>query len=182
MKKLILVLIIGLSLLAGCSSITPLEGIKRSEDVVDVATAGYDVADIPSEKIDFSNAPPGDWIYPAKVEISNMHPGARAEQSIYVHNGGDSIAKFLVIYDDLPNESGGYYWAPKETANWIQVSTSVVEIEPDGIAEILVVLEIPKDAEVLEARWGFLIVSSEASQPGMVKVRNASKWLIDMRN
>ncbi len=174
-----LVVLVGL----GCSSaVEPLQPMPRGEEQVVVQESSYEVADRLATTVrDFSDAPEGTWIFPGKVEIGNLYPGARAEETISIHNGGSEASEFLVYYEDLFNETDGYYWAPREASSWMSLSDSSPLIEPGEIVDILVVLEIPADVVVEEEKWGFLIVVSEASQTGMIKVRNASKWLVNMR-
>lgn len=160
----------------------PLQPIPRGEDQVFVGGGSYDAASTKAEtERDFTGAPPGTWVYPAVVDISNMYPGARAEYVISIHNGGDSSSEFLVYYENMTGPSGDYQLAPEIVASWISVSDTHPVIEPNGIVDVLVVLEIPKDAKLDTPKWGFLVIVSQANQEGMIKVRNSSKWLVGMK-
>jgi hypothetical protein len=181
---ILLVISILVSIL-GCSTVKPLDlrPIPKGEDQIYAGGGAYDTAADPAlVKRDFTNAPAGTWVYPAKVEISNMFAGARAEYTISVHNGGEKESTFLIYYEDLKEDSGTFTKAPAEAASWISVSNTAPLIGPGEIVDILVVVEIPKTVVVNINQWGFLVVVSQSDQEGMIKVRNTSKWLVGMRD
>lgn len=180
MRKILLgVILVSVLVLLGCdSSIEPLRPMPKGEDQVRKQLGEYGVSSTreTSRDKDFSDAPTGTWIFPGKVEISNMFPGARAEEVISVHNGGRSEAEFLIYHENVPGEV-----APEGLGDWLFVSDPAPTIGPDEVRDILVALELPEDAVVEDEAWSFLVVVNEASQEGNVRVRNASKWLVTMR-
>lgn len=153
-----------LLLLAGCSS------VAGSPPPVPIPT-------LPAS----TGAPTGTWVYPGKVEIGNLYPGAEAEHTISVYNGNDKESTFLVYYENLPRASGEYQLAPEEVSSWVEISEVAPVLASNETRDILVILKVPKDAKVTVDKFGFLIVVAEKDQVGDVHVRNAVKWLVDMR-
>lgn len=179
---IILIMLVGIGLGGGCSSVQSLQNLPRGEDQVVMQREKYEstVSDIGTKR-DFSNAPQGTWIFPGKVEISNMRSGARAEMPISVHNGNDEDTQFSIYYEDLPSVPEGYQKAPEDASKWIFTDDFAPMLSGDEIRDILVVLEIPQNVSMNVTDWGFLVIVQEATQEGLVKVRNASKWLVHMR-
>jgi len=182
-----------------CSStVKPLRSIPKETDRVLVQQSEeYASAVEPvTSKVDFSDAPVGTWINPPKVYVGNMFPGARAESTLYIHNGAGEARPFSVFYMELPVQaptdgessdvvpvnSEGYARGSEDTAAWVKVSDSSILIGPNEVAEVLVVLELPDRAEVPAEMWGFMIGVSDDSQVGMVQIQLASKWLVTMRS
>jgi hypothetical protein len=127
--------------------------------------------------------PPTDqtWISPAKVMVDNFYPGARAECELQVHNGNSEVATFAVVYRHPDNVGDGYSYPIAEVQDWVIVATTSLVIAPRETRNILVSLEMPKDATVFSDKWEFWISIKDMSQVGMVRTELCSRWLVEMR-
>lgn len=135
----------------------------------------------PTPTLSLDGAPEGTWIYPAKVEIGNLYPGARAESTVRVHNGGNKAAVFRIYYENLAKPSGEYEPAPAQAKYWVAISPTLMLIDADETRDVKVKIVLPDEAEIPMDKFGFLIVSEEDEQYGNVRIRHAAKWLVDMR-
>jgi len=128
--------------------------------------------------------PPEDqtWISPGKVHIANFYPGARAEYSMTIHNGGSKEASFAVAYRYPDHVGEGYSKPTEEVQEWVIVADATPLLAPRETRNVLVVLEMPKDAvEALGPRWEFWVSVKDLSQDGMVQTELCSRWFVHMR-
>lgn len=177
MRKLgLVILVIGVLLLAGCSkeaqeTIIPFEETEPSE----VAILSPDVV-LPTE-------PPSDvnWITPGKVEIGNFYSGARAECILSVHNGNDFPATFAVDFRHPDSVEEGWEKPTGEAQDWVIIADATPVIAPFETAEILIVLDMPKEAVSPAPQWEFWISVKDTSQTGVVTVELCSRWLVTMK-
>lgn len=119
-----------------------------------------------------------DWVTPAQVDIGNYYPGARAEFSLRVHNGGNEVGIYDVSYMEPTNTKDGYSMPPASAGSWVTVP-GVVVVLPKETKKVLVVLEIPKDAKI-DGDWEFWTSVMRQGQ-GNVQTQVATRWLIKMR-
>ena len=120
------------------------------------------------------------WISPAKVEVGNYFPGARAEYQISVHNGNDEPAEFSVSYRVSTNITEGYEPAPAGAEGWVTIEDPAPVLAAKATREVLIVLEMPEDAQA-PPKWEFWIVAKDVTQTGMVHTELACRWLIEMK-
>jgi len=128
--------------------------------------------------------PPSDnvtWISPGKVEVGNFYPGARAEWLLTVHNGNDYEAPFLIAYRQPDNVGAGYEPAPAQSQDWVVITEPTPVLAPRETRDILVVLDMPAEAQAPEPKWEFWISVKDTSQTGMVQVELSSRWLVTMK-
>jgi len=157
---------------------TPIEEVSEPQE------QSYTIKATPKPKaITDTQQPPEDqtWISPGKVHIANFYPGARAEYSITIHNGSDKEADFTVAYRYPDHVGEGYLKPVKEVQDWIIVADATPLLMPRETKDVLVVLEMPKDAEDFAPKWEFWIGVKDATQKGMVQTELACRWLVSMR-
>jgi len=161
--KLIGLLLIGILLLVGCSQ-----------------------ADIPyTPPVDNTNGqPPIDriWISPAKVQIGNFYPGARAEWELSVHNGNDAAAQFAVDYREPDYTAVGYVKPPTEAESWVIIADSSPVLMPYETRDILIALDVPATAVITADRWEFWISVKDVTQGGTIQTELCSRWLVVMQD
>jgi hypothetical protein len=120
------------------------------------------------------------WISPAKVEVGNFYPGARAEYTISLHNGSDQPAEFSVGYRVSNNITEGYEPAPAAAEDWVIIADPAPVLSAKETREVLIAVEMPGDAQV-PPRWEFWIVAKDVTQTGMVQTELACRWLVVMK-
>jgi hypothetical protein len=127
--------------------------------------------------------PPDDmvWISPAKVNISNLYAGARAEWEITLHNGNDYKTRFKVVYRIPDDAAKGYNKATVDEEQWVTVSDPMPVLEPRETRKILVVIDVPLRAKVINKNWEFWISVMDDQQQGQVITELCSRWQVSMR-
>lgn len=187
MKKVVIGLLILCVLLAGCSSpISSSQPTNTDEQddsegyVTDNGTTsdGQGTPVLPS-----GEEPPADmtWISPGKVNVANFYPGARAEYPLTVHNGNTEETEFAIYYRKPDHVDDGYVKAPECVQEWIIIADPTPVFEPRETRDILIVLEMPEDAESPGPNWEFWIAVKDTTQAGMVRTELATRWLVTMR-
>ena len=161
MKWLVALILVAGLLLAGCPppSVTP---------TVETPTTP------PTELYDKT------WVSPAKVEIGNFYPGARAEYMISLHNGSYEPAEFSVSYRVTDNITEGYVAAPADAESWVTIEDPAPVLAAKETREILIAVEMPEGAQA-PPKWEFWIVAKDATQTGMVQTELACRWLVEMK-
>lgn len=127
--------------------------------------------------------PPEDmsWINPGKVIVTGFYPGARAESTLLLYNGGDTKASFSITCRPPDNLKDGYTMPPPEALGWVTVEDPLPTLEPKETKALLIVLEMPEKATSPPEQWEFWISVFDTSQTGFVVTELASRWLITMR-
>jgi hypothetical protein len=120
------------------------------------------------------------WISPAKVEVANFYPGARAEYTISLHNGSDEPAEFSVSYRVTDNITDSYEPAPAAAQDWVTITDPAPVLAAKETREVLIVVEMPGDAQA-PPKWEFWIVAKDVTQTGMVQTELACRWLVTMK-
>jgi hypothetical protein len=130
------------------------------------------------------NPPPENvtWVSPGKVNVSNFYPGARAEYPVTIHNGNNVATEFLISYRNPDNVATGYSRPSSKVQDWVIVADETPVLAPKETREVMVILEMPKDAKVFAESWEFWISVKDNSQTGTVKTELCIRWLIDMRS
>jgi len=166
-RKLIGLLLIGVLLLAGCTQVAPAVPYIP-----------------PADNTPVNGQPPVDrtWISPAKVQIGNFYPGARAEWEISVHNGNDVIAEFAVVYREPDYVAPGYTEPPTGTKNWVIIADSSPVLMPYETRDILIALDVPITAVITADKWEFWISVKDVTQGGTIQTELCSRWLVVMQD
>jgi hypothetical protein len=120
------------------------------------------------------------WISPSKVEISNFHPGARAEYQMNIHNGNDKTATFSVTYRQASDPATGYVTAPDEVQDWVIIADPTPVLAAKETRQVLVAVEMPEDATA-PPKWEFGIAVKDTSQTAMIQTELVSRWLVTMK-
>ncbi|HUW46102.1 MAG TPA: hypothetical protein VMW50_09965 [Dehalococcoidia bacterium] len=164
--KLIGLLLIGVLLLAGCSQVTPITPYIP-----------------PADNAPVNGQPPVDrtWISPAKVQVGNFYPGARAEWELSVHNGNDATAEFAVVYREPSYTAGGYAGPPAGAKEWVIVADSSPVLMPYETRDILIALDVPVTAVITADKWEFWISVKDITQGGSIQTELCSRWLVVMQ-
>lgn len=159
----------------------PLVGCGQRDDVLQEGTLGDTPRSIDEEGL--SQEPPRNvnWISPAKVEVGNFYPGARAECELSVHNGNDYEASFDVRYRHPDNVKDGYVMPTVEAEGWVSVLDSPIVLAPYATGTVLIILEMPEDAISPGDTWEFWVSAKDTTQEGMVMVELATRWLVHMK-
>jgi len=121
------------------------------------------------------------WISPGKVEVGNYFPGARAEWPITIHNGNNEQAEFSLVYKYPNRVLDGYSFPEYGAVDWVSFDDSLPLLAPRETKDVLVILEMPKDADFEEGKWEFWISVKDMSQGSFVQTEMVSKWRVDMR-
>ena len=174
MRKLvgILVIVVLLILLVGCGQSSD---ITQEGDLEDNSSKEEEML-LPEEPPENVN-----WISPAKVEVGNFYPGARAECELLVHNGNDYEASFDVRYRHPDNVKDDYAMPTVEAEGWVFVIDSPIVLAPYETGTVLIVLEMPEDAISPGDNWEFWVSAKDTTQEGMVMVELATRWLVHMK-
>lgn len=182
MKKLVLVMVCML-VLVGCVGSGSVAVLEPSPTPTLTATPVGVAPAASFASVTPSGEPPVDrtWISPGKVMISNFYPGARAEYPITIHNGELEDRVFSVTYRDPNHVAEGYVKAPAVVQDWVMVVDPTPVLGPRETRDILVVVEMPSDAEVFAEKWEFWVSIRDASQTGMVQTELSARWLVKMK-
>lgn len=160
MKRLLTIVTILCLLLAGCTK--PIEtqtGTPEPEQPPDTET----------------------WISPGKIEVDQFYPGAEAECPITIHNGNSTATQFKVYYRIPDHINGDYTKAPLYVRGWITIENDEPILQSGETLDVMVVLRMPKGAEVFSPKWEFWIAIKDMSQKEMVRTELACRWLISIR-
>ncbi len=129
------------------------------------------------------NEPPTDrtWISPGKVNVGNFYPGARAEYSLTIHNGNDTVSSFSVAYRYPDNVAEGYVKPLPEVQSWVIIADATPILMPKETKDVLVVLAMPKEAVSPTLKWEFWVSVMDTTQKGMIRTELCCRWLVQMR-
>lgn len=125
----------------------------------------------------------------ANVQSSNtldelIIAGYQSESRLLAIEGFDRQASRTLI---ITYAWDRYEKPPKEAQDWVIIADSTPVLMPEETRDILVVLEMPKDAEVFASHWEFWIsvidTTGENVKTGtnIVRTELASRWLVIMR-
>jgi hypothetical protein len=135
-------------------------------------------------KVSFSAVPEikemedSNWISPGKVEVGNLYPGATAEYPLTVHNGGDATTEFSITVRTPDNTSEGYETFPEIYFDWVTVTTPELELEAKQTADVLIIIDMPDDADYPGKNVEFWISVIDLGQSGMVRTELVCRWLV----
>jgi hypothetical protein len=121
------------------------------------------------------------WISPGKIEVGNLYPGATAEYPITVHNGGDVTTEFSISVRTPDNTTEGYEPFPQMYFDWIVIEKPQLELEAKQTADVLIVVNMPEDADYSGKQVEFWIGVIDQGQSGMVRTELACRWLISTK-
>lgn len=108
-------------------------------------------------------------VTPGKLMFST-NPGSSQTQQVYIKNKGASEQSFIFnLVDWLTDENSEVkYFEPGTTArscaDWLTVSPSVVDLQPNESATVNVTMLVPEDE--MSTKWAMLFVESAKEQTG----------------
>ena len=168
---------------SGQPSYTPYEP-PANEPVIPTAPSVAEPVELVNSPITVDDQQPPDnvtWISPGKVIIGNFHKGAKAEYPIAIHNGEDTSIEFLVYYRQANRAADGYIIAPDTMQDRVTIADPTPVLAPKETRNVIVVLEMPDEAEPPSSRWEFWIAVKDNSQNEMIQTELCSRWLVEMR-
>lgn len=119
---------------------------------------------IPSNAQDFEVAP-------AKMNF-NCEPGQIQTKTLTIRNHANQKQQFSLTTGDVIVDSLGHNTIPKENTkiersskDWISISPSFIDINPNESVEVKVVMQVPPDHR--ETRWCMLYVTATEEQTSM---------------
>jgi len=129
------------------------------------------------------NEPPQDltWISPSEVTIGYFEPSARAEWDITIHNGSNDVATYLIAYKYPSRVREGYEFPEQQVSAWVTVSDANPVLMPRETRNIMVAVEMPKDATVSSDKWEFWVSVCDTGQDGNIITELCSRWLVQMK-
>lgn len=181
MKKTLaglLVVVLVLGLVAGCPTSVETPKLPSKSDAENSPSQPFTNGATQESGIQ----PPDDmnWVSPGKVIVTNFYPGARAEYPITVHNGNSISTSFTIACRPADHVDEPYVKAPPDVQDWVMVADATPVLAARETRDILVILEMPEDAESFPHQWEFWVSSIDTSQ-GMVQTELAVRWLVTMR-
>ena len=178
-------LLVGLLLACGCTPVT--YDYPPPELPEDAPPGSIPIPEEPASSqegtVILPDEPPIDrtWISPGKVMVGNFYPGARAEWNLLVHNGKDTQASFVIAYRYPDHVGEGYVKPTTEVQDWVIIADPTPILMPKETREILIALEMPKDAISPGKLWEFWISVKDQTQTGMITTELCSRWCVSMR-
>lgn len=194
MKKIIGLLLIGLLLITGCTSIpvatepetteeVPSETnvIPITEEPEDSTTRketidGTDITFIEDRGI--PELPEGFGIYGASVELEGVYPGWTGTIPITIVNGQDRDRLFVIYVVSPTKPKAGFEALPEEYLYWLTVGEPEVTVGKGEIRQINITLEMPPDTDYAGRRAEVRIRVDDTTQRGLVQIALESKWFI----
>jgi hypothetical protein len=161
----------------------------HSKDVVDIAIGVNQLglnpkierpAFLPDGTIAPMPVPPAgmEWgVYPSKVTISNMFPGAEADYFVGVYNGRAELGNFTVTARDPDKLDSGFLPLP---LTWITIAPRTVKVKGKEVVNVSVVIKIPYEAK--GKLYQTFIGVRDNNAGGFVKIESASNWRIRLTN
>jgi hypothetical protein len=125
-----------------------------------------------------------EWgIYPAKVTIANMSPGAEADYYVGVYNGGTLPANFSVIARNPDKLDTGYVALP---LSWVTITPSTLTVKGKTTTNVSVIIKIPFTSDggryfAGSKKYQVYIGARNVSVGGNIIVENASNWRIELK-
>lgn len=98
-----------------------------------------------------------------------------------VHNGNDYNATFEVKYRYPDSVEEGYVEPTTEVQDWVIIAEPTPVLAAHETRDILIVLEMPSDAQAPGDRWEFWISVKDTTQTGMIQTELCCRWLVTMR-
>lgn len=108
------------------------------------------------------------------------YPGATAQHTIPIYNNYPQDIQVKLSFE-LPSAVGeGYVPAPSYVKDWVTFEEATPVIPANSMKEILVTLQMPKEAEVFAPEWEFRVTVVAVGQ-GNMQTAVSQRWLITMR-
>jgi len=92
-----------------------------------------------------------------------------------------AYTKFAVYYQSTDNTAEGFVPAPIEAKDWVVIDVSGLLFAPRETKDIMISLNMPKDAESPSNKWEFWIGAKDVSQTAMIQTSVYVRFLITMR-
>lgn len=170
-----------LLILTGCP--TPLPPQTNPNTPVDNSPPAYntdpltDLNEIPDSIKQGGNPA----ISPALVTISGYYAGGRVEYELTIYNGTSESMDFAISSRVPDNTRTGYVKATSDISSWVTINNPLVSVDSMSLTTILIVLQMPLDANAPGQQWEFWVSIIPQGQKGMVTTEMASRWLINMK-
>ena len=193
-KGLILLLLLCVSISMSCepvrTDVVPVAPIVISDNssVVPVGKEGLNIVQLPPGTSDSGTGAETEkrlenvaWIYPGKVYIGNLSPGAQGEWTLRIHNERN-IPNIFKVYLRRPDWTDSAYEVfPEKFDSWIiiDVVDGQVEVPPKSVQEILITVKMPSDHFAAGKKYEMWIGVRDGSQEGlMVQTELCGRMLI----
>jgi len=93
-----------------------------------------------------------------------------------------SVPRTISIHYTVPTDVGeGYSFPPVNAVDWVTFPTPEIEVPPNSISKIMVVLEMP-EGEESPPFWEFWTTVKDMSQSGMVQIEYNIRWRVEMKD
>ena len=161
----VVMLLVSLSALSGCSSEVIIKELPPPDTLVDIAN---------NAERDASG------IIPAAVTVRGVDAGLGFTTTILIKHGGDEPKTYLVYYRPPDNPTNGFDRPRPEFAEWVTVTPSVIEAPPHSFTPVEVTLSIPRDAKALPRQWEYWI-GTRVESSAMVQAEMNTRYLIIAR-
>jgi len=151
--------------------VMPKEPVVESPTVAPVTTAG---------SIGIGNAKVWVGSNQGLFTGGGYYPGARAEYTIPIYNNYPQDVQVQLLFELPNNQDGEYVIAPEYVKKWVTFENDKPTIPANSMREVLVILQMPKTAEVFAPKWEFRVTVVPYGQ-GMVQSAVSQRWLVVMR-
>ena len=178
MKRLLIVLLC-LFLLVGCTSDTPsliVEDFPTEEVVVET---GEEILSVNVKG--FPGVGEGYGLWGSVVTVDNAYPGWSGSAPVTIVNGGDQRRTFHLMFQQPGTTiKEGYKPFPEEYFSWMTIEDPNPEVAIGGEKKVSVTLSIPYDfpSEMRGESYEIRILVEDWSQTGFVQLALQAKWLI----
>jgi len=160
-KRLLLVVsVIGVLLLAGCSSAAPTGNIVyEGNQTIPTLTTGF-------------------GIYGSKVEFNGVYPGWSGTVPLTIVNGQDRDRLFRISVVSPANPKTGYDALPQQYLYWITISQPTITVLKGGNFQVPITLAMPADSDYKGKKAEVRILVEDTTQTGLVQIAVESRWFI----
>lgn len=168
MKALVVAVLMGSLILAGCSS--PM--VESTE--VEIEAEG----NIYATPVDYSTTNKSSVGFsPGKYHIGNLRAGKQADLPITIHNGSDEVCSLAIAYRVPDFVDEGYATPPFGASDWLIVPEANLEVRPQEKRETILTIDIPEGATTPD-KWEFWISVKDTSQTGMVQTEGCLRIFV----
>lgn len=108
------------------------------------------------------------------------YPGATAQHTIPIYNNYSQDIQVELLFESPSNTEDDYVSAPNYVKDWVTFEKKTPVIPANSMREILVTLQMPREAQKFAEKWEFRITVVAMGQ-GKVQTAVSQRWLISMR-
>jgi len=121
------------------------------------------------------------YIYPGKVNVDGLYPGAEADFLMKVHNGKSEAAPFVLSAYQPGSAAQGYQPMPAEYLSWVSISDANPTVPPKESKDVTITIKLPANIQVSKKSYELWIVVKDVSQTEFVQTQLALRCLITIR-